>query len=191
MIQLVAASPTLVPGTSETISVYVNPTATFTLTSADLDIQFDSTRFSVSNVQLGTLDSDTSVYTLVTNAPPPSNVLISSISETGNGTPTTVTASGTLETFTLTALANAPTGGGAIQFLASSGTSHTDVFETSAGGPLVLSPAPVNGVYNSIIDTTVTVSVPEPSSFLLMGLGGASIMLRSRFRKRAQRTAAV
>jgi hypothetical protein len=45
MLQLVAASPTLAPGGSETISVYLNTTQAVQLTSADLDIQFDSTRF--------------------------------------------------------------------------------------------------------------------------------------------------
>jgi hypothetical protein len=187
MIQLVASSPTLAPGASETISVLLTPsgtTASFQLTSADLDIQFDTSRFSISNVQLGSLDPSSATFTLGSSVN--SNVLVSSI-YANNGTGSPVTSAGTLETFTITALSNAPLGGGALQFLASSGNSHTDVYQDNSGNQIVLSPAPVNGVYDSNIDTTVTVTntaVPEPSSLILMGLGGASIVVASRLRKK-------
>jgi hypothetical protein len=149
-------------------------------------------RFSVSNVQPGTLDPTSSNYTLTTSTSANSastNVLISTIDLNSlNGTAIASGGSGTLETFTLTALNSAPSGGGAIQFLASSGNSHLSVYGDSNGNQLVLSPAPVNGQYNATIDTTVTVAVPEPSSLVLMGLAGASIIL-SRFRKKVQRSA--
>lgn len=190
LLEIVPSSPTLLPGASETVSVVLTATQNFPLTAADIEIAFDSARFAVSNVVLGSLDTGNG-FDIVTGIN--NGMVQSSITTNTAGNSITSGQTGTIETFTLTALANAPLGGnlGNINLLASIGRVRTDVFtDPTTSGAIVLSPAPTNG-YDAGVDGTVLVgsAVPEPSSVILMGLGGGLVTLTSLLRKRARRSA--
>jgi hypothetical protein len=195
MIDIVPLGPTfLLPGGSETISVRF--TSSFLIqcsqaTAADIDIAYDSTRFMATNVQLGTLDRGNgfSIITGPTNA----GHVVSSISATSAGNSVPAGGSGTLETFTLAVLAAAPPGGafGDINLPTTSGNSRTDVFtDPNSGANLTLTPAPTNG-FDPTLDGTemvVNTAVPDPSFFILMGLGGGLVTLTTLLRKKARRS---
>jgi hypothetical protein len=193
LLQIIAPTPTLLPGQSETVSVQFTSTVNFSLGSADIEIAYDNTRFSVSNVALGTLDPGPG-YSITPNGNLGSNpgVVYAEIDASTPLASITTGQVGTLETFTLTALANAPAGGatGDLNLLANqtSGPGVSTAVYDSNFNAIVLTPAPTNG-YDVGVDTTVAV-VPEPSSLILVGLGGASIAVTSRLRKKARRPAA-
>jgi hypothetical protein len=187
MLSITPLTSTLQPGQSETISVTYTESSTNTqlIAATDLAIAYDSTRFSVSNVGLGTLDSAANGFAGTFNT---NNLgeITSSISTGSLGTQTTVNEVGTLLTFTLTALTTAPNGAGTVILQQKSGNTTTDVFDGNTGS-IVLVPAPTN-TFNPVIDATVIVgstAVPEPSSLVLMGLGGliaGTTMLRKKAR---------
>ena len=204
MLQIIPQTATLAPGQSTTVSVLFTSSVAFTLQSTDLAIAYDSTRFSVSNVQLGTLDPgpangnpgfSQSVGMPSSGIPGIGELTTSAFfvaSGTTIGNPITPGQSGTLETFTLTALANAPAGGatGDINLQMQFGNTFTAVDADANGNDIVLSPPPTNG-YDPGVDATITVgaTVPEPSSILLMGLGGGFVTVTTLFRKRKARRA--
>jgi hypothetical protein len=198
MLTIITPSPTLMPGQSETISVQFTYTGTQSLLlgSANIEISYDNTRFSVSNIQLGSLDPNsppTGDYNINENMNyTTSGLIYAGIDSDQYQTTITTGTTGTLETFTLTALASAPLGGnlGDINLLRNGATTITNVTDQN-NGPIVLTPAPTNG-YDAGVDGTVVVgaAVPEPSSLILMGLGGGLVVLTSRFRKKTRRPSA-
>ena len=155
------------------MGIQLTATESILLQEADIAIAYDNTRFAVSNVQPGTLNSG---FSLTVGFPASGEVTAKAVSSTPpNLTPGTV---GTIETFTLTALANAPLGGstGDLNLQASFGNTITAVYGDAFGDPIALTPSPSNG-FDSIIDGTATV-VPEPSFSLVLMLGGISILQR-------------
>ena len=197
MIQIVPSSSTLTAGQSETVSVVLTSTQSFLLQSTGLAISYDSSRFSVSDVQLGALSSSASGFAQVFGTPSSGTpgigeVTIATYTGTlGNQISGSVTSPvvGTLETFTLTALANAPTGGGQIILQQSFENTVTAVYSAdTSGNAIQLTPSPTNS-YNPSIDSTVMVTgtVPEPSSLILLGLGGGLVTLTGMIRKKKVR----
>jgi hypothetical protein len=184
-LSITPSTSTLQPGQSETISVQLTTTISVLLAATDLAVSFDSTRFSVSNIQLGTLDSAASGFS-GTFVQPVAGEVTSSISTGTLGNQLNAGTVGTLETFTLTALSTAPAGNGQIIIQQSYGLTNTAVYDGNTGLAIALTPAPTNS-YNNAIDGIVTVGsvVPEPSSLVLMGLGGlitATTLLRKKAR---------
>ena len=199
VLQIIAPTPTLLPGQSEIISVQFTSTQNFTLASADIEIAYDNTRFSVSNASLGTLDTtmNTGYDYAISNNPISGNpgVLYAEIDSAQSQATIAVGQTGSLETFTLTALANAPVGGavGDINLLANASNSvHTATAVYDISGAIVSVTTPTQGSISNGLDSsdgTVVISpaVPEPSSLILMGVGGGLIALTSRFRKKKAR----
>jgi hypothetical protein len=193
-LQIIAPIPTLMPGQSETVSVQFTSTENFVLAAANIQISYDNTRFSVSNVQLGSLDTNTNTgydYAITTN-PLTSNpgVIYAGIDSDQFPASIATLQSGTLETFTLTALANAPLGGSpnnlALLVKETSGAMvPTAVYDENTGNAIVLSPAP--GSPSNDATVTIAAAVPEPSSLILMGLGGGVVTLATVLRKRKAR----
>ena len=185
-ISITPPSSTLAPGASETISVAFTSTQDFTLQSTSFALVFDTTRFSanVASFRPGNLISGSSSFTL-----DPFGHIWGGSTLPAGGNPLTAGQFGTLMTFTLTALANAPAGSGQINLLASFNIG-TNITTGINGGAITLSPAPTDG-FDPAIDATVTVTagaVPEPSSLALCGLGGLAA-LGYASRRRGRRSA--
>ena len=180
-LSITSPSPTLSPGQSETVSVQFTSTESFLLQAIDLAIAYDKTRFSVSNVQLGNLDSAATGFSLAVGFPASGVAGIGEVTTsafTGTlGNQINLGTIGTLETFTLTVLPAAPAGvGSIINLQASFGNTFTAVYADANGDAIGLTPPPTNG-FDPGIDALITVTpVPEPSSIALLGLGGAGLL---------------
>ena len=190
-LEIVPQSLTLSPGDQVTVSVFFKSDVSFLLQATDLAVSYDSTRFSVSNVQLGSLDGAASGFSQTVGFPasgiPGIGEVTTSASTNTLGNQINPGDSGTLETFTLTVLATAPAGGGQIIIQEQFGNTHTSVEADANGRDIILVPPPTNS-YNPTIDSTITV-VPEPSSLVLIGLGGGLVAFNARLRKRFCRAA--
>jgi hypothetical protein len=187
-IQLSAQTPTVMPGQTDVITVTFynydftagpsDPSPAFNLYGGGLAISYDKTRFTVSNVVAGNLNGLAEGFLFVPNATTSGEVTSSFAS---SGTPIAAGQVGTLETFTLTALSTP--GAGAINLQQSFSATNTELDNDT--GVVTLSPAPGDARLNTSV--TVIGPVPEPSSLVLMGLGGGLITLATRFRKKMRK----
>ncbi len=142
---------------------------------------FDPTVFSVSNFQMGNIFSSS---TADKNTSPSSGIYDFGASSTAGSVSLTGGTAVSLFTFTLTALANAPTGNSDLFTLVNDGAGYSS--RVSNGGTAV---TPLNGLgttYYSPVDLQINVTsaaTPEPATAGLVLLAAGSLLAYRRKRQ--------
>ena len=151
--------PTNLAGSvGQTVTVPVDLTVTeasgITVGATDVEISYDASKFSVANVQLGTLLSQGG-FTFTANTSTPGQILITASSSSGTATLADNTT-GSLFTIAFTVLAGAASGPSPINLLHDLNGNLTDLFDDN-DNQLTLTPAPTNAG-NDAIDGIFTIS---------------------------------
>ncbi len=167
---------TVAPGQTVTVAVdLIAESAEVSFLSVDIAIGYDTNVFTVSNARAGTLTGGGSGFNGTFNLQVPGE-----ISTTQSGSSPLTLASNTTASvllFDLTALTTAPKGPSPINILAQGSNLTTALDE----GTVMLNPAPTNGADDPRIDGLVTISaVPEPTSIVLLGVGGVFLLMAAR-----------